>query len=102
MKNIQKAINEAGHGDQVKVTTPVNADVSESVGSTLPSAGDFRSDIRSLMVEMVQWLDFNKSPFLVNVYPYLSVYQNPDFPVEFAFFEGNAKPIQDKGNIGKS
>ncbi|KAG5529282.1 hypothetical protein RHGRI_029844 [Rhododendron griersonianum] len=69
MKNIQKAINEAGHGDNVKVTTPLNADVYESAGSTVPSAGDFRSDIRSLMVEMVRWLDSINSPFLVNIYP---------------------------------
>ncbi|XP_058186036.1 glucan endo-1,3-beta-glucosidase 8-like [Rhododendron vialii] len=97
MKNVQKAINEAGHGDTVKVTTPLNADVYESAGSTVPSAGDFRSDIRSLMVEMVRWLDSNNAPFLVNIYPYLSLYQNPDFPVDFAFFDGNAKPLQDKG-----
>ncbi|KAH7861300.1 hypothetical protein Vadar_024355 [Vaccinium darrowii] len=97
MQNIQKAINEAGHGDEVKVTTPLNADVYDSAGSKLPSAGDFRSDIRSLMVEIVQWLDSNKAPFLVNIYPFLSLYQNPDFPVDFAFFDGNAKPIQDKG-----
>ncbi|KAE9449873.1 hypothetical protein C3L33_18231, partial [Rhododendron williamsianum] len=69
MKNIQKAINEAGHGDNVKVTTPLNADVYESAGSTVPSAGDFRTDIRSLMVEMVRWLDSNNAPFLVNIYP---------------------------------
>lgn len=98
MKNVQKAIIEAGHGDNVKVTTPLNADVYESAGSTVPSAGDFRSDIRSLMVEMVRWLDSNNAPFLVNIYPYLSLYQNPDFPVDFAFFDGNAKPLQDKGN----
>lgn len=102
MKNVQKAINEAGHGDIVKVTTPLNADVYESAGSTVPSAGDFRSDIRSLMVEMVRWLDSNNAPFLVNIYPYLSLYQNPDFPVDFAFFDGNAKPLQDKGNTSKA
>lgn len=97
MKNIQKAIDEIGHGDKVKVTTPQNADVYESAGSTLPSAGDFRSDIRSTMVDLVRWLDSNKAPFLVNIYPYLSLYQNDDFPVDFAFFDGNAKPLQDKG-----
>ncbi|KAI8535995.1 hypothetical protein RHMOL_Rhmol10G0220400 [Rhododendron molle] len=97
MKNVQKAINEAGHGENVKVTTPLNADVYESAGSTVPSAGDFRSDVRSLMVEMVRWLDSINAPFLVNIYPYLSLYQNPDFPVDFAFFDGNAKPLQDKG-----
>jgi ribosomal protein L31E len=30
MQNIRKALDKAGHGDIVKVTTPLNADVYES------------------------------------------------------------------------
>ncbi|KAK1361544.1 Glucan endo-1,3-beta-D-glucosidase [Heracleum sosnowskyi] len=94
MENIQKALNKAGHTN-IKVTTPQNADVYES-GSGVPSDGNFRSDIRDLMSKIVEFLGDNNSMFLVNIYPFLSLYQNPDFPVEFAFFDGGAKPVQDK------
>lgn len=94
VKNIQKAINEAGLGDKIKATIPQNADVYDS-GTTGPSAGKFRSDIRDLMTQIVSFFEENNTPFLVNIYPFLSLYQNPDFPVEFAFFDGRANPVVD-------
>lgn len=95
LKNVQKALNEAGVGDKIKATIPQNADVYDS-GSAGPSAGNFRADIRELMIEIVNFLKENNAPFVVNIYPFLSLYQNPDFPVEFAFLDGGAKPVQDK------
>ncbi|KAK4417337.1 Glucan endo-1,3-beta-glucosidase 8 [Sesamum alatum] len=95
MQNVQKALNEEGYGDKIKVTTPQNADVYDS-GLQGPSAGQFRSDIRDIMHQIVSFLKENDAPFLVNVYPFLSLYQNPDFPVEFAFFDGGANPVVDK------
>lgn len=94
--NIQKAINEFGLGDRIKATIPQNADVYGS-GSKGPSAGDFRADIRTTMKQIVQFLRDNNAPFLVNIYPFLSLSLNPDFPVEFAFFNGGAQPVQDGG-----
>ncbi|CAK9152328.1 unnamed protein product [Ilex paraguariensis] len=96
LKNIQKALDAAGVGDKIKATIPQNADVYDS-GSQGPSAGDFRSDIRALMIDIVRFIKDNSAPFVVNIYPFLSLYDNPDFPVEFAFFDGGAKPINDKG-----
>ncbi|KAL0449196.1 UNVERIFIED_CONTAM: Glucan endo-1,3-beta-glucosidase 8 [Sesamum latifolium] len=96
MQNVQKALNEEGYGDKIKVTTPQNADVYDS-GSQGPSAGQFRSDIRDIMLQIVRFLKENDAPFLVNVYPFLSLYLNPDFPVEFAFFDGGAQPVVDNG-----
>ncbi|KAL0378860.1 UNVERIFIED_CONTAM: Glucan endo-1,3-beta-glucosidase 8 [Sesamum radiatum] len=96
MQNVQKALNEEGYGDKIKVTTPQNADVYDS-GSQGPSAGQFRSDIRDIMQQIVSFLKENDAPFLVNVYPFLSLYLNPDFPVEFAFFDGGAQPVMDNG-----
>ncbi|GFP97338.1 glucan endo-1 3-beta-glucosidase 8 [Phtheirospermum japonicum] len=96
VKNIQRALNEHGLGDKIKATIPQNADVYDS-GTDGPSAGQFRSDIRDLMIEIVQFFQDNGSPFLVNIYPFLSLYQNPNFPIEFAFFDGRAKPVDDNG-----
>lgn len=94
LKNIQKALDKAGYGDKIKATIPLNADVYES-HSNNPSDGNFRKDIKDLMLQIVRFLHDNKSPFLVNIYPFLSLYQNSKFPVDFAFFDG-AKPIKDK------
>lgn len=96
--NIQKALNDEGLGDKIKATIPQNADVYDS-GSNAPSAGNFRSDIRQLMTQIVQFLRDNNAPFIVNIYPFLSLYQNPDFPIEFAFFDGGARPVNDVNGI---
>lgn len=97
LQNIQKALNEAGLGDTVKATVPLNADVYESPeDNPLPSAGTFRSDISDVMTQIVKFMAENNAPFTVNIYPFLSLYGNNDFPFNYAFFDG-ATPIVDKG-----
>jgi len=95
MQNVQRAINKAGFGNKIKVTTALNADVYESA-TDKPSDGNFRKDIYDLMKQIVSFLEENKSPFLVNIYPFLSLYQNDNFPEDYAFFDGNAKGTDDK------
>ncbi|XP_075507844.1 glucan endo-1,3-beta-glucosidase 8 [Primulina tabacum] len=96
LKNIQEAINRAGLGSQIKATVPFNADVYYSPESNqVPSAGDFRPEIRDLTVQIIQYLYSNDAPFVVNIYPFLSLYGNSYFPLEFAFFDGSNKPIKD-------
>ncbi|KAK4777453.1 hypothetical protein SAY87_017640 [Trapa incisa] len=97
LQNIQNALNAAGLGDSVKATIPLNADVYSSPSSNaVPSAGTFRTDISGLMTEIVEFLAKNNAPFTVNIYPFLSLYGNKDFPVNYAFFDG-AAPIIDNG-----
>ncbi|KAI3775493.1 hypothetical protein L1987_50071 [Smallanthus sonchifolius] len=96
LKNVQNALNRAGYGSQIKATVPLNADIYESPESNpVPSAGDFRSDIKDATIEIVQFLDSNDAPFTVNIYPYLSLYGNPYFPMDFAFFDGSNRPVFD-------
>lgn len=95
MQNILKAIDKAGFGDKVKVTTALNADVYES-NSNKPSDGDFRNDIRDVMNQILQFLHDRNSPFLVNIYPFLSLYQSEGFPEDFAFFDTQSRTIDDK------
>ncbi|GAU48466.1 hypothetical protein TSUD_324160 [Trifolium subterraneum] len=100
LQNIQNAINEAGFGDTIKATVPLNADVYTSPKDNyVPSAGIFRPDINGLMTEMVAFLNKNGAPFTVNIYPFLSLYGNDDFPFNFAFFDGVDNPINDNGII---
>ncbi|XP_030453238.2 glucan endo-1,3-beta-glucosidase 8 [Syzygium oleosum] len=97
LQNIQNALNEAGVGDTVKATVPVNADVYNSPASNpVPSAGRFRSDISDLMTQIVEFLAKNGAPLTVNIYPFLSLYGNDNFPINYAFFDG-ATPVVDNG-----
>lgn len=98
LENIQNALNEAGFGDSIKATVPLNADVYGSpTDNPVPSAGRFRQDIVGQMIQIVQFLDQNKAPFTVNIYPFLSLYGNDNFPIDYAFFDGVSAPIVDNG-----
>ncbi|KAI3877420.1 hypothetical protein MKX03_026477 [Papaver bracteatum] len=98
LQNIQSALNEAGVGDNIKATVPLNADVYNSPPDhEVPSAGVFRSDISDLMAQIVQFLHIHKAPFTVNIYPFLSLYASDDFPVDYAFFDGFSSPTLDNG-----
>ncbi|XP_019249219.1 PREDICTED: glucan endo-1,3-beta-glucosidase 6 [Nicotiana attenuata] len=98
LQNVQTALVKAGHGNQVKVTVPLNADVYESA-SSLPSGGDFRADIHNFVIQIVKFLSDNGCPFTINIYPFISLYMDSNFPVEYAFFDGNATPLNDGGII---
>ncbi|TVU43319.1 hypothetical protein EJB05_09778, partial [Eragrostis curvula] len=96
MQNIQSALVKAGLGDKVKVTVPLNADVYES-STGKPSDGDFRADIHGLMLTIVQFLASTGAPFVANVYPFISLYSDPNFPLDYAFFQGTSSPVVDGG-----
>ncbi|KAH0467905.1 hypothetical protein IEQ34_002938 [Dendrobium chrysotoxum] len=96
LKNIQKALDEAGVGDRIKAVVPHNADVYDSA-SGAPSGGAFRADIRNLMAQIARFLQSHDAPFVVNIYPFLSLNENSHFPINFAFFDGGGKPITDGG-----
>ncbi|XP_002528007.2 glucan endo-1,3-beta-glucosidase 5 isoform X1 [Ricinus communis] len=98
LQNIQAALVKAGLSTQVKVTVPLNADVYES-STSLPSGGDFRSDIHDLMLSIVKFLSDNGAPFTVNIYPFISLYKDPNFPTPYAFFDSNSSTINDGGII---
>ncbi|KAL6654041.1 hypothetical protein ACP70R_007506 [Stipagrostis hirtigluma subsp. patula] len=105
LRNIQRALDEAGHGGKVKATVPVNADVYDSPpDNPVPSAGRFRADVAGVMAEMVRFLARSGAPLTVNIYPFLSLYYgNGNFPLDYAFFDNGAggtappKPVVDGG-----
>ncbi|CAM0905457.1 unnamed protein product [Alopecurus aequalis] len=52
------------------------------------------------MTDIVKFLAKSKAPFTVNIYPFLSLYLNDNFPLDFAFFDGgSATPVNDHGVI---
>lgn len=99
LKNIQTALNEAGVGKNIKAVVPLNADVYNSPDSNpVPSAGKFRPDVSKQMTQIVKFLNDNDAPFMVNIYPFLSLYFSfPEFPLDYCFFDGVSNPVNDNG-----
>ncbi|KAH9620969.1 hypothetical protein KSS87_016720, partial [Heliosperma pusillum] len=96
LQNIQSALIKAGLANQVKVTVPLNADVYET-STNVPSGGDFRTDIHDLMIQIIKFLSDNACPVTINIYPFISLYNDPNFPADYAFFDGFSSPLDDNG-----
>ncbi|KAL5208869.1 hypothetical protein ABZP36_033304 [Zizania latifolia] len=73
----------------------VSSFLNDGVKVSKPSDGDFRPDIRDLMLTIVKFLSDTGGAFTVNIYPFISLYSDPNFPVDYAFFEDVSSPIVD-------
>ncbi|KAF8414296.1 hypothetical protein HHK36_002298 [Tetracentron sinense] len=94
--NLQQSLAKANLAGFVKLVVPCNADAYES---SLPSQGAFRPELTQIMTQLVSFLSSNGSPFVVNIYPFLSLYGNSDFPQEYAFFQGTTHAVTDGQNV---
>lgn len=94
--NLQQSLAKANLAGYVKLVVPCNAD---AYASSLPSQGAFRPELTQLMTQLVSFLNSNGSPFVVNIYPFLSLYGNSDFPQDYAFFEGTTHSVTDGSNV---
>ncbi|BAT14580.1 Os11g0577800, partial [Oryza sativa Japonica Group] len=58
-----------------------------------------RADVAGTMADMVRFLNRSGAPLTVNIYPFLSLYGNDDFPLDYAFFDGGPppRPVVDNG-----
>ena len=91
--NIQAALKAAGLGNTVKAVIPCNADILGD--QLLPSQTTFRADLAPLMAQIVTALASTQSPFIINLYPFLSLVLTNNFPIDYAFFSGFSNPIID-------
>ena len=96
LQNVQIALIKPGLSGTVMVTVPLNDDVYES-STGLPSGGDFRADIRDQMLAIVKFLIDNNGVIAVNINPFISLYTDPNFPIEYVFFDEKTTPINDGG-----
>ncbi|KAL5574820.1 hypothetical protein UlMin_016519 [Ulmus minor] len=96
MLNLQQSLAKMNLAGYVKLVVPCNADAYEA---DVPSQGTFRPELTQIITQLVQFLNSNGSPFVVNIYPFLSLYGNSDFPQDYAFFDGTTHPVTDGSNV---
>ncbi|XP_047321143.1 glucan endo-1,3-beta-glucosidase 8-like [Impatiens glandulifera] len=100
IKNIQKALTESGK-EHIKVITPLNSDIYQG---NVPSAGNFRSDIKPQIIELIKFLQSVNSPFFINISPFNS-YHRGEISIDYAMLDGNSNvtnsssSLNDKGMI---
>nr|XP_043611335.1 glucan endo-1,3-beta-glucosidase 9 [Erigeron canadensis] len=99
--SIEAALIRAKLANKVKVVIPCSFDAFQSE-SGLPSKGHFRSDINKTMIEVLNFLTKTRSPFFVNISPFLSYYQNKNISLDFALFKETARPHNDSRRSYKS
>lgn len=94
--NLQQSLAKANLAGYVKLVVPCNADAYEA---DLPSQGAFRPELTQIVTQLVSFLNSNGSPFVVNIYPFLSLYGSTDFPQDYAFFGGTTHAVTDGANV---
>ncbi|PPS20429.1 hypothetical protein GOBAR_AA00159 [Gossypium barbadense] len=82
----------------IKVSTPLNGDV-YITPTYKPSDGIFRHDLADIMNGICEFLHKNNAAFIVNIYPFLNLYQNPGFPETYAFFDNDDSNSMDDHGV---
>ncbi|KAK2636498.1 hypothetical protein Ddye_031290 [Dipteronia dyeriana] len=92
MLNLYQALQILNLADFIKLSSPQAASVLSA--SYPPSSGTFDPYIKSAMLPLLQFLHDSKSPFMVNIYPYLSYTRNPMYiSLDYTLFRSqNAVP----------
>ncbi|GER47912.1 glucan endo-1 3-beta-glucosidas [Striga asiatica] len=86
LQNIQTAINSAGLGGQVLVSTAVEMTL---LSTTYPPAdATFRPEVTSYVEPIIQHLADNRAPLLVNIYPYYNyISSKSQVDLDYALFK---------------
>ncbi|KAL3629568.1 hypothetical protein CASFOL_026790 [Castilleja foliolosa] len=99
--NIQTALYRANLAQRVKVVAPCSFDVFLSE-SNLPSKARFRPDVNRTMIELLTFLNKQKSPFFVSISPFQMYHENKNLSLDFALFRETAHARNDSHKTYKN
>lgn len=89
MRNVQSALSSASLGGKVKVSTVHSMAV--LIQSDPPSSGLFNPTLQGALKPMLAFLKDNKSPLMINPYPYFAYQSNPGpETLAFCLFQPNS------------
>ncbi|OWM66088.1 glucan endo-1,3-beta-glucosidase 13-like [Punica granatum] len=92
MQNVFTALRKAGLHKKIKVSTTHSLGVLSR--SFPPSAGAFNSSFASFLKPLLIFLAENKSPFMVDIYPYYAFRDSPNnVSLDYALFESSSEVI---------
>ncbi|XP_031267860.1 probable glucan endo-1,3-beta-glucosidase BG4 [Pistacia vera] len=96
MRNLQTILDENNLAG-IRVSTVVATSV---LGTSYPpSQGNFTTDARATMIDILKFLNDTSSPLLINVYPYFAVAADPiNVRLDYALFTATDVVVQD-GNL---
>ncbi|XP_051138586.1 glucan endo-1,3-beta-glucosidase 8-like [Andrographis paniculata] len=99
MQNVQLALNEAGYGEQIKVTIGMT-EAAFKFNMTKPSLAEFNEEMRAEINRTIDILRTNRSPLFLEMFPISFVTENTFLNPEFAFMDGKSSiVINDNGKI---
>jgi exo-beta-1,3-glucanase (GH17 family) len=98
MVNIHGALLQLGLDSNIQVSTPNSLEILEK--SYPPSAGIFKSNTYSTMIQLLQFLWNTKAPFWINAYPYLA-YKNDSnsISLDYVLFSSTTRIIDQETNL---
>ncbi|XP_028806502.1 glucan endo-1,3-beta-glucosidase 13 isoform X1 [Neltuma alba] len=92
MKNVLNALKKAGLHKKIKVSSTHSLGVLSR--SFPPSAGAFNSSHAYFLKPMLEFLAENKSPFMIDIYPYYAFRDSPKkVSLDYALFESSSEVI---------
>ncbi|MBA0594040.1 hypothetical protein Gorai_010962, partial [Gossypium raimondii] len=97
MRNVVSALKTANLQDRIKVSTPLSSAVLSQ--SYPPSEGAFSSSYENVLRPLLDFLEENKSPFMVDLYPFYA--RNGDSSLDYVLFKSTSSIFVDP-NTGLS
>ncbi|KAI3683293.1 hypothetical protein L1987_83796 [Smallanthus sonchifolius] len=93
MRNVQRAIRDAGLANQIKVSTATYTGLLSV--SYPPRDGAFASNIEWYIKPIIGFLIENNSPMLANIYPYFAYAGTPNIDLSYALFTASGTVVND-------
>ncbi|KAK3443162.1 hypothetical protein EUGRSUZ_B03315, partial [Eucalyptus grandis] len=92
--NLYSALRTLGLSESIKLSSPQAASV--IINTYPPSSATFDPSLRSAIIPLLQFLRDTGSPFMANVYPYISYWSEArHMSPDYALFRGGGEPVHD-------